>query len=283
MKQVTFGENAEVTLSARVCIRVYADSRPHSLQTMKLQKGGVLVFNGRELVEEGLGIGAPVCLYRDGARFSLNAVTFLNNSKTDPSVTKIYDMNAMESKRFRGAIIERESWTERFLRILEKGYRGFQRLHDGARMMLNVVTMMGLRNEYVESYSKGQISVTYERSGRNLQINVNFENLVTDGLQALIIGNEQGGRLFTEYSDSLGERLEGGQIEPWRQTTAEWAILSSPDVGVGFRVHRPNGWRIVRGREVVDNRISWSGLNLVHDGVPTSKVLQYCIDTLGDV
>ena len=282
MRQLLFNEKVEFALSPKVSIRVYADCRPHALQTMRLQKGCVLVFNGRELVEEGLGIGAPVCLYRDGARFSLNAVTFVDNSETDPSVTKIYDMNAIESKRFRGASIRRESCAERFLRALEKGYRGIRRLHVGATMMLDVVSMVGLRNEYVESCSKGQISVSYERSEGALRVTVNFESLVTEGLKALVIGNEQGGRLFAEYSDSFGGRLEGREIEPWRTTSAEWATLSSPEVGVGFKLRRPDGWRIVRGREVVDNRISWSGLNLAYDGIPTLKTLEYRIETFGD-
>lgn len=250
---------------------------------MKLQKGAVLVFNGGELAEEGLGIGAPVCLYGDGARFSLDAATFVDNSKIVPSIVKIYDMNAIESKRFRGTTIKRGSYGLQFLRILEKAYRGIRRLHVGATMMLDVVSMMGLRNEYVESCSKGQISVTYERSEGSLQIDVNFERLAMEGLQALIIGNEQGGRLFTEYRDSLGGRLKERQIEPWRPITAEWATLSSPEFGIGFRLRRPGGWRIVRGREVVENRISWSGLNLVCDGLPTSKELGYRIEVLGDV
>lgn len=70
MRQLIHCEKAEFALSPKVSIRVYADCRPHILQTTKLQKGAILVFNGRELVEEGLGIGAPVCLYGDGARFS---------------------------------------------------------------------------------------------------------------------------------------------------------------------------------------------------------------------
>jgi hypothetical protein len=248
---------------------------------MKLQKGGVLVLNGRELAEEGLGLGFPVCLYEDGARFSLNAVTFVDDSKAVPSVTKIYDMNAIESKKFRGAVIRRDSYSERLLRTLEKAYRDVRRLHVGATMMLDVVSMLGLRNEYVECRSKGQISVTYERSEEALRISVSFEHLVPEHLQALVVGNEQGGTLFTEYSDPF-VRLEGKEIEPWRPTSVEWATLSCPEYDVGFKLRRPDGWRIIRGREVVENRISWSGLNLKCDGVPVSKTLSYTIEPFGD-
>jgi hypothetical protein len=281
MRQLSINEKIEIPLTSRVSIRIYANCRPHALQTMKLQKGGVLVVSGRELTEEGLGLGFPVCLYEDGARFSSNAVTFVDDSKTVPSVTKIYDMNAIESKKFRGAVIRRGSNSERVLRTLEKAYRNVQRLHVGATMMLDVVSMLGLRNEYVECRSKGKISVTYERNEEALRINVSFERLVPEHLQALIVGNEQGGTLFTEYSDPF-VRLEGKEIEPWKPTSAEWATLSCPEYDVRFKLRRSDGWRIIRGREVVENRISWSGLSLMCDGVPVSKTLSYTIELFGD-
>jgi hypothetical protein len=149
-------------------------------------------------------------------------------------------------------------------------------------MMLEAVSSLGLRNEYVESCTKGQIQVTYTPSKIGLAICVDFQSLVTDGLKAVSIGNEQGGGLFTEYNDSSGERLHGEQIESWRPVSAEWAALRSPDLGIGFRLRRPDGWRIVRGREVVENRLSWSGLNLVYDGIPISKALEYQVETFGD-
>ena len=131
----------------------------YALQTRKLQKGAVLVLNGTELAEEGLGIGAPICLYADGARFSLNAAVFLDDTKSVPIVTKIYAMNAIESKRFRGTTVRRGSFAARFLRILEKAYRRVRSLHVVATMMLDVSSIMGLRNEYVGSRSKGEVSV----------------------------------------------------------------------------------------------------------------------------
>jgi hypothetical protein len=282
MRQLRLGEKVDFVLSPKLAIRVYAGCRPHVLQTAKLQKGVILVFSERELVEEGLGIGAPICLYRDGARFSLNATTFVNVSKTHPSIVKVYSMNAIESKRFRRGIVRPGSCAKLFLRILEKAYRGIRHLHVGATIMLDLISMMGLTNEYAECCSKGEVHVTYAPSKGGLQINVDFGHLATEGLKALIIGNEQGGGLFTEYSDSSGDRLEGRQIEPWRPTSAEWATLSSPEFSVGFRLRRPDGWRIVRGREVVKNRISWSGLNLVYYGIPTLKALEYRVESLGD-
>jgi hypothetical protein len=281
MREVS--ERFDFDLSSKVSARVYADCRPGGLQTSRLQKGVVLVSDGRELVEEGIGIGVPICLYEDGGHFSLSAATYVVDSKTRRTAVKVYCMNAIESKRFRGGTIRRGSCAKHFLRILEKVYREIRWLHLGAGKMLDVVTMMGLTNEYEKSCSKGQIPVSYEPTDGGLQINVDLNSVMTEGLQAVIIGNEQGGRLFTDYNDSSGQKREGRQIEPWRSTSADWATLTCPQLGIGFMVCRPNGWRIVRGREVVEGRISWSGLNLVCDGVPKSKTLTYRVDVLGGV
>jgi len=280
MRQLRSYEKIDVPLSTKVSLRVYPDSQPHILQTTNIQKGGVLVFRENELVEEGIGLGAPVCLYRDGARFSLSAATYVDES--NPLIVKIFNMNAIESKRFRHFIVRQGSFAFHFLRILEKAYQGSRRLHDEATMMLELTSFMGLRNEYIASGSKGEISVSYAPSLTGLRVNVDFRKLVTDGLQAIIIGNEMGGRLFTEYNDSSGRRLKGRQIEPWRPIRVEWASLRSPKFGFGFRLRRPDGWLMVRGREVVDNRISWSGINLMYNGIPTSRTLDYTIEILGD-
>jgi hypothetical protein len=251
---------------------------------MGLQKGAHLVIGGVEVAEEGVGIGAPVCLYRDGAHFSADAVTFLNPSKNRPSAVKIYDMNAVEAKTFRGNTIKRASFIRRFLRILERAYRESRGPRFGQEIMLKLVSFVGLRNEYSRSTSKGQVSVTYEPRERELRVTVDFEGLARDGLQAIMIGNEQGGRVFTEYGDSSGQRRDGRQIEAWKLASANWASLWSPKDNVGFKLKMESeGWRIVRGREVVENRISWSGLNLISERLPLSSTLTYRVEFLGDL
>lgn len=109
MRQLRLDERFDFALTPKVSARVYADCRPSGLQTSKLQKGAVLVANGRELVEEGLGIGVPVCLYEDGGRFSLSAATCVIDSKNHRTAVKVYSMNAIEAKRFRGEIIRHGS------------------------------------------------------------------------------------------------------------------------------------------------------------------------------
>jgi hypothetical protein len=266
MRRLKLDEKIDLKFGPRLALRFYADCRPHALQTAKLHKGAVFVCNGNELVEEALGIGVPVCRYQDGTRFSLSADTFLEDSDENPRLVKTYDMNGIASKSF--------------LKTLEKGYRGLRRLRIEAAMMLNTLSLLGMRNDYLESRSKGQVTVTYCRSSRGLEIATSLDKLSCEGLQSIVFANEQGGRLFNEYEDSTGTRLHDTQIEAWRTIRAEWASLHSRALGVGFRINRPSGWLIVRGREVVRDRISWSGLDLFCEKLP--QTLEYSVEIVGE-
>jgi hypothetical protein len=280
MRQLQQDEKIDLVVNRRVSLRVYANCRPHVFQTAKLQKGAIIVCNGMELVEEGLGIGVPVCRYRDGTRFSLSAETYVNDSETNPRITKIYDLNAIASKRFRGTRIRRGRYLANLLKVLEKWYRGLRRYTAEATLMLDMLSLLGMKNEYLESHSKGRITVTYCCSGRELKINAALDRLCHEGLQSVAFANEQGGRLFDEYTDSTGIRLHGREVEPWRITRAERAALHSRELGVGFSLQRPTGWQIVRGREVVRDRISWSGLDLLYNGIPQTP--EYRVQIIGD-
>jgi hypothetical protein len=280
MKRLQLDQTIDIRFGPRLSLRFYADCRPHALQTAKLHKGAVVVCIGTELVEEGLGFGVPVCRYQDGTRFSLSADTFIDDSEQNPTLIKIYDMNGIASKRFRGLPIGRGSPPARFLRVLEKGYRGFRRFRTEATMMLDILSLLGMRNEYLESRSKGRIAVTYREIDRCLRIEAAFDELSREGLQSIVFANEQGGRSFSEYMDSTGIKLHDGQIEPWQTTQAEWASLHSRVFDVGFRLKRPSEWLMVRGREVVRDRTSWSGLDLFCAESP--QAVEYLVEIVGD-
>jgi hypothetical protein len=281
MRLLRLGEKIDLMLNSKVTLRIYADSQPHIGQTASLQKGAILVRNGTELIEEGLGIGVPVCSYRDGTRFSLDADTLVDDSETGPTVIKIYDMNGIAARKFRGSLIRRGSYRARLLKLMESGYRRLHRFGIEATVILNIFGALGMRNEYLESPSKGRITVKYSSTGRGLKIGASLEGLLSEGLEGLVFTNEEGGSVFREYVDSTGIRLRERQIEPWQKAEAEWASLHSKKYDVSFRVSRPTGWLIVRGREVARGRISWSGLDLFSSSVPTA--LEYSVEIVGGI
>lgn len=50
----------ELMLNDRVAVRIYADTRPHIGKIAALQKGLVLVVDGKPVIEEGYGFGLPL-------------------------------------------------------------------------------------------------------------------------------------------------------------------------------------------------------------------------------
>ena len=76
--------NLPIPLTSGLSIRMYADCRPHCLETAALQKGLVLLHDQEELIEEGLGFGVPVAKYHDKTYFSTCAeVSFRENNLGD--------------------------------------------------------------------------------------------------------------------------------------------------------------------------------------------------------
>ncbi len=63
----------ELSLADGLVLRVYSDTRPLVGKIASLQKGPVLVQDGRELIEEGYGFGVPIVIYRGRSYVSRHA------------------------------------------------------------------------------------------------------------------------------------------------------------------------------------------------------------------
>lgn len=53
----------------RLAVRLYTSTQPHIGKVARLQKGLVLVVDGRERIEEGFGFGLPLVVTEDGGQY----------------------------------------------------------------------------------------------------------------------------------------------------------------------------------------------------------------------
>ncbi len=79
LQSINLQKPITLNLTDRLSVRIYKDCRPNCLETGALQKGLVLLLDGVELIEEGVGFGVPVVKYEDKTFFS---------SKADVSIKK---------------------------------------------------------------------------------------------------------------------------------------------------------------------------------------------------
>jgi hypothetical protein len=80
-------------LSPGLDVRLYTDTRPHVGKIARLQKGLVLVYDGREWIEEGFGFGLPLIEANGQAYLSRSASV----ERAGKTLVKRYQMDTVDT------------------------------------------------------------------------------------------------------------------------------------------------------------------------------------------
>jgi hypothetical protein len=86
----------EAALGDDVALRLYEDTRPHVGKVASLQKGLVLVVQGRELIEEGYGFGLPIVVAGDVAYLSRHAAVSARRDEGRVTLVKAYTIDTAD-------------------------------------------------------------------------------------------------------------------------------------------------------------------------------------------
>jgi hypothetical protein len=242
-------------LPDNLSLRLYADSRPRYLETAPLQKGLVLLADGEELVEEGMGFGVPVVKYADTTFFSHSAHV---TTHSDGSLIKEFLLDTVSRKKIGRAYIDEDAYT--FMReLFEEKYLNHKRLSPFFNSLMEVRELLLVRTQFVTEPARGKISVNYQWTTNAVKVSVDFSQLKLKGCRELLVLNEQGASFFANYRDSDGARLFAGNIGAWDTVAApEASMLNSK---VAFSLQRVLGVTLFRGWERTKNRFSWAGLS----------------------
>jgi len=259
----------------RISFRLYRDTRPHCLETAPLQKGLVLVLDGRELIEEGVGFGLPVVKYDDKTYFSSAAQTWLQADSDPPTLVKTFSFDTISRKRFGKDSYVNDRFYASVHRFFEKAYLTRNEMAPAFNAIMELRKAMKIETDFVRVPSRGKVKVKYTCFPDLLRVQVDFSELHKEGCREILVMNEQGSNFFTKYTDSNGLLLIGRRIGPWQKVKATKASLSDRKDTLSFTLENLDSADLFRGWERTKGRFSWAGLG--YSLSPTISGLGYNI------
>jgi hypothetical protein len=277
-KGVTSTQQHTCTISDSVVLRIYSDTKPQNLKTADLQKGIILVHNGKELVGEGTGFGVPIAKYFDETVFS--GSSFLQCHKLGNAfiIQKDFSMDLIARNKFRNFKLENVQ-IRCIIDYVCLLYQRHKRVAKSILLAKELLLKIGASSVFIRTAPKGKVTVTYTIDGNRIQVKVDFHQLDRRNLQKIFVLNEQGAHFFRKYTDSDGHKMTDEKIGVWNAVTAECAAIMDKKERIGFNLKNVKGTMLRRGRELMKGSLDWIGLDYELD--PEHNLFNYEIEILG--
>lgn len=272
---MNFNSPITVNMGNRISCRLYSDTRPHYLEISQLQKGLVLMIDDKEVVEEGVGFGVPIALYKDEPYFSSSAECAVQNEGKTKTFIKSFVMDTVSRKRFGKTICVNDG----LYTLLHKGFHRVyvvkSLLTPFFNKLIELTKLLGMNTEFVKVKPRGVVTIKYEFHPDSIDVEASLSQLDKNGCKEVVVLNEQGASFFRKYSDSNGLILMDGQVGAWANVNADEASLANLEETISFSLSKVPNAIFLRGREKIRNRYSWVGLGYsLH---PTISMLRYVI------
>lgn len=261
----SIGETYTFQVNKHLSLALSKTPWPNNLKTAGLQKGLVLVLDGVELIQEGLGFGAPVAVYNERIYFSSSSTVRQISEQSDRVVLqKTFIMDSISRKylnsgRFNLPLTPVYDALSSLIEHLEKLYRlnrGIRRIMMGN---MRLQAFLGIEKRYEKVARKGEVSIIYEISPELLRITAELGAL-DEGWQKVCLLNELGSSYFRKYFDSDGRQLYDDEIGAWEKVAAEWAGFSDLKGHLSFVLKSVGKAELFRGREALEGLLAWTGL-----------------------
>jgi hypothetical protein len=250
-----------VDITRHLSVRLYRDCRPSCLETGVLQKGLVLLFNGRELIEEGVGFGVPIVKYADKTFFSSNAEVSIKKIGPAITLTKIYTLDTVSLKKFGQTAYIDDGLYSPLRKTFQTLYLQHKKLTPVFNKVMELRDLVNIKTEFVTIKSRGTVTVNYHCMQNRIEVQADFSKVTLNKCCEVLILNEQGSGTFQKYTDSSGLNLVGNKIGAWETVTADQSSLQSANGQVSFTIQNAQGATVFRGWEHTRKRFSWAGLS----------------------
>jgi hypothetical protein len=271
----------DVRLTDRLSVRLYEDCRPNWLETGALQKGLVLLLDGRELIEEGVGFGVPVIKYEDKTFFSRTADVSIKKTGSNCILSKVYRLDTVSLKKFGSSSYIDDGLYSQLRKAFEKLYLRHQNLTPLFNKVMEVRDLANVKTEFMTVKPRGTVTVNYHCQPHALSIRADFSKIALKKCCEILVLNEQGSNTFQKYTDSNGLTLLGNKIGPWEKVKAKQASLQNANGQVSFCLQNNKEAALFRGWERTRKRFSWAGLS--YSMRPNNGCFSYSISLKCDV
>ena len=231
------------------------------METATLQKGLVLVYDGVELVEEGMGFGVPVAIYRDEPYFSSTAQCRIYENGGRKTLEKSFAMDTVSRKRIGEEAYFNGGLYSIFHRIFHAVYTLNLPLTSVFERFIASASAVGFNTEFVRVKPRGFVTLRYALQGDSVLFEASFDHLEKCGCEQVVLLNEQGADFFERYFDSSGQTLNSSEIGAWQPVRACEATLHNSREKIGFSLRSQPNAVLLRGREAIKGRYSWVGLS----------------------
>ncbi len=228
--------------------------------TSQLQKGLVLIANGEELVEEGVGFGVPVL--KLGLKTIFPGAIQLVDWNDGQEITAVYHMNLEERLTRQNQSTLRSQLLYRVRDQLAEVYRRSPAIRRWLTTISNELrSRFGWRTSYEYAGWDFPVGVeyTFDFQSGIVAVEIDTTGLPQEDVTEVVMMNEQGAYHFDTYVDSSGACLRGEAIGSWEQVAAEHASFLSRSHQLAFTLPKIEGACLFRGRELVGSRLAWAG------------------------
>lgn len=269
-------ETINIPLYGGLSARLYKDSSPHCMETSQLQKGLILTLNGKELIEEGLGFGAPVIRYKDKTYFSSSAEISTERDSSTQKLSKTFRLDTVSRKKFWRASYINDNVYSSVRKTFATLYLSRKNMSPLFNALMDLREIAKIKTEFTKVKARGTVTVNYEIHPKVIDVAVDFSDLMLEGCVEILVLNEQGSINFETYVDTDCLKLSGREIGAWDLVTADSGSLVNSQADLSFSLGKIGGVRLFRGWERTRNRFSWAGLSYSLN--PTNQVFNYEIN-----
>ena len=255
--------NIDFALFDGIQLKMTLDSsRNSSYPTARIQKGLILWCDGQDLSEEAVGFGVPILKRGLYTNFPGQA-ELSHNSRTSPNeFTARYTLNLEEKFTRSGSNIVNNRLVYRGKNILAGMIRGFPFLRKpltGASNLLR--SILSWQTTYEPAQSSTYITLRYIINANSGTVLVDLidRDFSINNITEIIVMNEQGAHSFDQFQEAGGITKQGEEIGCWDEVAAKEAAFISSRHRVSFSLPCVRGAKLYMGRELISNRLAWSG------------------------